>query len=440
MQFLAPLIEAKDGHTYNAEGTLCMVVVDPATRKLLIPCNCIYPTRAQQRATIPSLCQLFLQGRCRQGPQCHQVHASVDAVVALRSQVGSLPWCCSFHGDEDIAGVLNEGSWLANVVVHIPESTYEGGYVPLSRIGYTVPISKMLNELSPDSVRALDSYRQALQEGCAPLEGPPLVVLEAGDIPICRLHVKERCRFAEECSFLHVCKEVAARDPQLPLGRRSRLKAAQKESAYKVSEPLGQHMSHTVSLSPSTGFAEASRACPSSVRGFPLVQRGVASGHSSLANSLCPNGENAAWMKPLRDSSSFGQSCEASTKETPTMSATVSTRCSLGYSDIRQQKHRLDVLRKSSRVLVSCDGLCYSEGTSGSAIESTPELRSGNLAEDCRRSPFFTRGTMSDSMAASSRDEGASTSSMSLSTSYRHCSGAKWRHDPYSLSRARMGG
>ncbi|RNC57706.1 hypothetical protein TcCL_ESM04664, partial [Trypanosoma cruzi] len=87
----------------RADGTLCMVVVDPATRKLLIPCNFIYATRAQHRATIPSLCQLFLHGRCRQGTQCHQVHASLDAVVALRSRVGKLPCCCVFHGDEDIA-------------------------------------------------------------------------------------------------------------------------------------------------------------------------------------------------------------------------------------------------------------------------------------------------------------------------------------------------
>ncbi|RNE96496.1 hypothetical protein TraAM80_09762 [Trypanosoma rangeli] len=438
---LPPLIEGKEGYTNNADGALCMVVVDPATRKLLIPCDCIYPTRAQQRAAIPSLCQLFLQGRCRQGTLCHQVHANVDTVVVLRGHVGNLPRCCSFHGDDDIAGVLNERSWLSKVVLYIPEVSFEGGYVPLSRIGYTVPISKMLNELDSDVVRALDSYGQSAHEGSAPPEGSPLIVLGAGDIPICRLHVKERCRFAEECSFLHLCKEIAAMNPQLPLGRRSRLKVTQKESICNVSEPHEQNMLNMAPLSPSTGLAEASQACPSSVRGFPLVQRGGTSGHSSLANSLYRNGENTSWMGPLRESSSLGQSCEMSTKESPNTPAAVSTLCSLSYSDIQQPKQRLDVRRKlSSRVLVSCDGPCRFEEAPGGAEESTPELRGGRPCKGCRGSSLLIRGTVSDSMAASSRDEGASNSSMSLSTSCRCFSAGKWRHDPYNLSWVRMGG
>ncbi|ESL08780.1 hypothetical protein TRSC58_03512 [Trypanosoma rangeli SC58] len=418
-----------------------MVVVDPATRKLLIPCNCIYPTRAQQRAAIPSLCQLFLQGRCRQGAQCHQVHANVDVVMVLRDQVGNLPRCCPFHGDDDIAGVLNERSLLSKVVLYIPEVSFEGGYVPLSRIGYTVPISKMLNKRDSDVVRALDSYRQSLQEGSAPPEGSPVVVLEAGDIPICRLHVKERCRFAEECGFLHLCREIAAMDPQLPLGRRSRSKATQKECICNVFEPHEESMLNTAPLSSSTKLAEASQSCPSSVRGFPLVQRGGASGHSSLANSMHRNGGNTPWMGPLHEPSSLGQSCELSTKEGPNTPAAVSTLCSLSYSDIQQLKPRLGVRRKlSSRVLVSCDGPCRSEGAPGGAEESTPELRCGRPCKGCRGSSFLIRGTVSDSMAASSRDEGASNSSMSLSTSCRCCSAGKWRHDPYNLSRVRMGG
>nr|CCC91391.1 unnamed protein product [Trypanosoma congolense IL3000] len=94
--------------TFDDKGVLCMTVVDPVTRKLLIPLNHVYPTRAQQRTTIPSLCQLFLNGRCRQGAQCHQVHASPDMVTVLRSQVETLPRCCALHGDRDYVGVMDD--------------------------------------------------------------------------------------------------------------------------------------------------------------------------------------------------------------------------------------------------------------------------------------------------------------------------------------------
>ncbi|ESL11639.1 hypothetical protein TRSC58_00606 [Trypanosoma rangeli SC58] len=185
-----------------------MVVVDPATRKLLIPCNCIYPTRAQQRAAIPSLCQLFLQGRCRQGAQCHQVHANVDVVMVLRGQVGNLPRCCLFHGDDDIAGVLNERSLLSKVVLYIPEVSFEGGYVPLNRFSYTPALRRVLKEkqgrLMPDNGDKEICGGSDLQA-----EGSCLV-LNAGDQSICRLHIFDRCRYADDCRFLHVCKEVTS--------------------------------------------------------------------------------------------------------------------------------------------------------------------------------------------------------------------------------------
>ncbi|RNE96393.1 uncharacterized protein Tco025E_09738 [Trypanosoma conorhini] len=190
----------------RSDGTLCMVVVDPATRKLLIPCNCIYPTRAQQRATIPSLCQLFLQGRCRQGPQCHQVHASVDAVVALRSQVGSLPWCCTLHGDRDHANAMNERSWLSKVVLYIPEVSFEGGYVPLRRLSYTPSLRRILKE-RPDRLMPEVDEKDIGDKAGARGEGSRLV-LDASDQPICRLHIFDRCRYADDCRFLHLCKEI----------------------------------------------------------------------------------------------------------------------------------------------------------------------------------------------------------------------------------------
>ncbi|RNE97072.1 hypothetical protein TraAM80_09511 [Trypanosoma rangeli] len=194
--------------TKRLDGTLCMVVVDPATRKLLIPCNCIYPTRAQQRATIPSLCQLFLQGRCRQGTLCHQVHANVDTVVVLRGHVGNLPRCCSFHGDDDIAGVLNERSWLSKVVLYIPEVSFEGGYVPLNRLSYTPALRRVLKE-KPDRLMLENDDKEICSGSDLRAEGS-FLVLNAGDQSICRLHIFDRCRYADDCRFLHLCKELTS--------------------------------------------------------------------------------------------------------------------------------------------------------------------------------------------------------------------------------------
>ncbi|EAN96520.1 hypothetical protein C3747_22g304 [Trypanosoma cruzi] len=192
----------------RADGTLCMVVVDPATRKLLIPCNFIYATRAQHRATIPSLCQLFLHGRCRQGTQCHQVHASLDAVVALRSRVGKLPCCCVFHGDEDIADVLNERSWLSKVVLYVPEVSFEGGYIPLSRVSYTVALQRILKEKPDRAIYELREESTCGENDVRP--GNSRLIIDASDQSLCRLHIFDRCRYAEECRFLHLCKEVTS--------------------------------------------------------------------------------------------------------------------------------------------------------------------------------------------------------------------------------------
>ncbi|KAH8618746.1 hypothetical protein ERJ75_000237300 [Trypanosoma vivax] len=212
------------------DGQLCMTVVDPATRKLLIPLEYIYVTRAQQRSTIPSLCQLFLQGRCRQGAQCHQVHAPLEIVSALRSQVETLPWCCAEHGDRDYAGVLNEQSWVSRVVVHIADVQYEGGYIPLSRFSYTLPVSKLLgeygNRLEPDEGGSGGG-------GDSSGRGKQRVILNALDMKICNLHVFDRCRYAEECIFLHVCKKIVDQRPQTSLeGDKAGVPAPKKHSVF----------------------------------------------------------------------------------------------------------------------------------------------------------------------------------------------------------------
>lgn len=169
-------------------GGKAMIVVDPMTRKLTIPYEHILETRAQLRGSIPSLCQLFLAGRCRQGEMCHQVHADPAIIDILRQQVERLPICCVVHGDTD----HTKGADDAREVV-VEGLSWNGGAIPLNRLSYTAGLAKVMEMHERNSPNAK-------------------VMVASHNISICRLHVMDRCRFAEDCKFLHVCKEVVYSD------------------------------------------------------------------------------------------------------------------------------------------------------------------------------------------------------------------------------------
>lgn len=243
----SPVIPKGRHLVYNANNELCITVVDPVTRKLLIPLNSTFDTRAQQRPTLPSLCLLFLRNKCRQGMNCYQVHATLEAVEALRRSVDSLPRCCVLHGDSDRAGVqlCPEEYWrtradgsdsnklshsLQHVVLYLPglnrsshrllvdipksdllveglksgdtEASAGGGStglltgIPLTLISHTVALQKLLDEQTP-------------------LHQDRSLILDGTGCTVCRLHATDRCRYAEECKFLHLCKELTSAKPSL---------------------------------------------------------------------------------------------------------------------------------------------------------------------------------------------------------------------------------
>jgi hypothetical protein len=174
--------------TKMPDGRPAMIVVDPLTRKLVIPLEHVLETKAVLRNSIPSLCQLYLAGRCRQYNLCHQVHADPFVVHQLRMQVERLPMCCVDHGDDDFTFGLSEYR-----VVKLP-----------GRIGQTVPMR---------SLSITNGLRSLLQ--AADAAEAPLIDLSHSGISLCRLHLIDRCRFAEDCKFLHVCKQLVSVD-ELP--------------------------------------------------------------------------------------------------------------------------------------------------------------------------------------------------------------------------------
>ena len=149
-------------------------MVDPMSRKLCVPLAAIYETRALQRQQIPSLCLLFLANRCRQGIHCHQAHADVNAVLRLRAAALQLPNCCARHGEVSSF----EGTFPADLTVSV-----NGVMVALDQVSTT------------KGLHSLFVSQRTSQLQCSAAS-------------VCRLHAGERCRYAEDCKFIHVCREV----------------------------------------------------------------------------------------------------------------------------------------------------------------------------------------------------------------------------------------
>jgi len=152
-----------------------MMVTDPLSRKLAIPLEHIRPTQATTRPGVPSLCLLFLDGRCRQALQCHQIHAEPSVVLRLRQEAKSLPTCCHTHGDVHANRMRPE--WLSRTL------QFDNVAVPVNAVAYSNALERLLASDPSDIVR------------CTPQQ-------------LCRLHGSERCRFTEDCRFIHICRDL----------------------------------------------------------------------------------------------------------------------------------------------------------------------------------------------------------------------------------------
>ena len=174
--------------TLAADGTI--LVVDPATRKLSIPVAAVAHTQALLRSDrVPSICMLYLQGRCRQGMHCHQLHADPAVVQMLRNEVSMRASCCPEHGEEVTQPSLPE------LTSELIELSLEGQPIAAARIATTNGMRRMLQ----------DRDAAAEKDGATPDN-----TLQRSQI--CRLHLQGRCRYAEDCNFIHLCRGLGEGD------------------------------------------------------------------------------------------------------------------------------------------------------------------------------------------------------------------------------------
>ena len=156
-----------------------LTVIDPLSRKIDIPIHCIQHTKALTRDVVPSLCMLFLEGRCRQGVDCNQIHADQETVLEIREAASRLPTCCKMHGDINAAMFDRFPHWSDKTLI------VDSVPIPMERVAFTNGLERCLdNEQTSGGTVAMS---------------PTF---------ICRLQAGGHCRYSEECKFVHVCTEI----------------------------------------------------------------------------------------------------------------------------------------------------------------------------------------------------------------------------------------
>ncbi|ORC86965.1 uncharacterized protein TM35_000241150 [Trypanosoma theileri] len=177
------LLSAED----TPEGTFA--VIDPLSQRLFVPQTSMIDTLAMHRAGVPSLCRLYLQGRCRQGNSCFQAHADANVVQQLREVALKEPTCCEKHGAKsDTTGVPKD------VMVIVTENNDQGCLLrtTLAYVTMTKGLRALLKRHLPEDDSA---------------ESVVVVPLSS----LCRLHGSGPCcRFGHECNFVHLCRDLIA--------------------------------------------------------------------------------------------------------------------------------------------------------------------------------------------------------------------------------------
>ena len=167
-------------------GDRCMWVLDPLTRKLLVPMKYLVQTQATQTpGTVPSLCIAFLENRCHHA-WCRQAHVLPHMIHKLRHDALHAPTCCVSHGDPHDLSCLTARFSTVTIVDSCNAEPF-----PTSSVALTVGLQRHLAQSVPAKVDGGN--------------------LELSSRLICRLHLAQRCRYLEDCNNIHVCRRLDLR-------------------------------------------------------------------------------------------------------------------------------------------------------------------------------------------------------------------------------------
>lgn len=131
------------------DGERFLWVMDPMTRKLKVPLSVIEPTQATTMVgTVPSLCMLFLDGRCRH-PACRQIHIPIAILHQLRKEAQQAPSCCGLHGDSRDGTLLTDRfsfvSIVSNPAPAAAAPSTANGLSPVGSSGISSSAQKLLS-------------------------------------------------------------------------------------------------------------------------------------------------------------------------------------------------------------------------------------------------------------------------------------------------------
>lgn len=214
--FPTPLLHPRaDSAVFKKRRDDYIYAIDSASTKLKIPLSAVEPTQAlDDDGLVPGLCRLFLEGRCRQSQRCFQVHANPSVVEQLREDIRRKPSCCHYHGalcnfegfplgltvtvegkergrkngnGHETPDDYSRSRSFSSTPCVLPSSNNEGDN------GTGIVLS--LHYLCPTSYL----WKQYRENGSMHLTVPAQKV--------CREHLRGLCRFGDECSFLHGCRQ-----------------------------------------------------------------------------------------------------------------------------------------------------------------------------------------------------------------------------------------
>lgn len=246
-------------------------VIDPTSRygKLSVPMSYTFDTKGRTEwvkcggklKKDLSICCLFQKGKCHVGERCFQVHIDRTFVTELRKKYANAITCChgcgDVHSDNDAHRRLLQGNFTNDTVAISFGGCDDSVDLPASRLANTIGLEDALKGRYDGVVRRRDG------------------TLVFSFSKVCRLHLKNACKYGRDCKNLHICHKCAGQ-----LGHESTATSSSANSTgyderrIDATRTYRQHTVATVPSTPSNGIVEvmASRGSEDSLCATPELR------------------------------------------------------------------------------------------------------------------------------------------------------------------------